>query len=368
MRIIKKTINFTNKGKVPIDTSDQPVYAISKKVQICYPLEFGPEKYICALGALHMGHTGLLVYSDFMKGSGLEIVLHLKLLTDGTSATVDVNDIKYSRYCLQVSVVVIYTSLKKGHVENGNPLSVLDWADEAAKHSQMYFYWKMILNVEVLLLIYMRSIWEGNFELYFASLYRILPWFFALDQYNYACCVTIYWFDMELLKHRCPNEYKEFAAGNFSFSKTNKQFFRMALDQLHEQTNKYIKSVSSATALINWQDDSALVRWELCGPELCRMIEEFDGVEFSTTREKKQKHHEDSPTFTNDFIKATTTLLKNLPNNPFLLNDLTVINNTDMVFEDNIYWSLAQLLKAGEKQASFIDWRLTDNVKAANKH
>ena len=158
MRIIKKTINFTNKGKVPIDTSDQPVYAISKKVQICYPLEFGPEKYICALGALHMGYTGLLIYSDFMKGSGLEIVLHLKLLTDGTSATVDVNDIKHSRYCLQVSVVVYYTSLKKGHVENGNPLSVLDWADEAAKHSQIYFYWKMILNVEVLLLIYMRSI------------------------------------------------------------------------------------------------------------------------------------------------------------------------------------------------------------------
>ena len=43
MRTIKKTINFTNKGQVPIDTSDQPVYAISKEVQICYPLEFGPE-------------------------------------------------------------------------------------------------------------------------------------------------------------------------------------------------------------------------------------------------------------------------------------------------------------------------------------
>ena len=158
MRIIKKTINFTNKGQVPIETSDQPVYAISKEVQLCYPSEFGPEKYICALGALHMGHTGLLVYSDFMKESGLEIVLHLKLLTDGTSAAVDVNDIKDSRYCLQVSVVVIYTSLKKAHVENGNPLSVLDWIDEAAEHSQMCFYWKIILNFEVLLLIYMRSI------------------------------------------------------------------------------------------------------------------------------------------------------------------------------------------------------------------
>ena len=67
------------------------------------------------------------------------------------------------------------------------------------------------------------------------------------------------------------------------------------------------------------------------------------------------------------FIKDTTTLANNFPNNPFLLNDLTMIKNTDMVFEDNIYWNLAQLLIIGEKKASIIPWRSTDNVKAANK-
>ena len=61
MGIIKMTINFTSKGQVPIDASDQPVYSISKEVQIGYPSEFGPEKYICAVGDLHMKHTGLLV-------------------------------------------------------------------------------------------------------------------------------------------------------------------------------------------------------------------------------------------------------------------------------------------------------------------
>ena len=96
----------------------------------------------------------------------------------------------------------------------------------------------------------------------------MFPWFFTLNRYNYAHCATIYWFDMELLEHRCPNKYKGFAAGNFSFLKTNKQFSRMALDQLHEQNNKYIKSVNGATILMNRQDDWVLVRWELCGPEL----------------------------------------------------------------------------------------------------
>ena len=88
----------------------------------------------------------------------------------------------------------------------------------------------------------------------------MLPWFFALDRYNYARCATICWFDMELLKHRCPNEYKEFAAGNFLLLKTNKQFSRMALDQPNKQNNRYIKSVNGATSLINRQNDSALFR------------------------------------------------------------------------------------------------------------
>ena len=55
---------------------------------------------------------------------------------------------------------------------------------------------------------------------------------------------------MELLKHRYPNEYKKFAAGNFSLLKTNKEFSRMALDQLHEQNKKCIKSVSGANPII----------------------------------------------------------------------------------------------------------------------
>ena len=195
----------------------------------------------------------------------------------------------------------------------------------------------------------------------------MLPWFFALDRYNYARSATIYWFDMELLRHRCPNKYKEFAAGNFLLLKTNKQFSHMTLDQLHKQNKKSIKSVNGATSLINRQDNSAMVRWKLCRAEPCWITEEFEEVESSTAHEKKQKHHEDSPTFMKDFIKDTTTLANNFPNNPFLLNDFTMIKNTDMVFEDNIYCNLAQLLKIGEKKASIIPWRSTDNVKAANK-
>ena len=128
----------------------------------------------------------------------------------------------------------------------------------------------------------------------------------------------------------------------------------MALDQLHKQNNKYINSVNGATSLINRQDNSAMVRWELCRPELCQIIEEFEEVESSTAYEKKEENNEDSPI--KDFIKDTTTLANNFPNNPFLLSHITMIKNADMVFEDNIYCNLAQLLKIGKKKLqSFLE-------------
>ena len=49
----------------------------------------------------------------------------------------DVNDIKRSRYGLQVSVNVISTLMRKAHVECGSAVSVLDRLDETAKHSKM---------------------------------------------------------------------------------------------------------------------------------------------------------------------------------------------------------------------------------------
>ena len=261
MSIVQKAIKFLNSNQVPIDVSDQPVYALSKEVQIRYPETFGDERYITLLGDLHTEHTVLQMHGKLIKGSGLDSVLfHSDLSTQGTSAIVDVNDIKRARYCMQVSLTSIYGLLNKAYEESGSELQIFDWLEERAKSSEMCFYWKMILDYEILTLRFVRSIRQGDLPLYLATLYRILPWSFALDRYNYARWATIHWFSFVLLKERFPSEYREFAEGKFSFKKTNRQFSRIALDQLHEQNNKYIKSVSGATALINGDDDSALIR------------------------------------------------------------------------------------------------------------
>ena len=114
-------------------------------------------------------------------------------------------------------------------------------------------------------------------------------------------------------------------AGNFSFLKRQTAFSRMSLDQVQEQNNKYVKYVSVATSLVNRQDESALVRWELC-----RLLHEFE-KEYNSSESKLAKHNEDNKTFQNDFYNDVLKVFKGFPKNPFQLQDLTVVNNTDIL-------------------------------------
>ena len=111
--------------------------------------------------------------------------------------------------------------------------------------------------------------------------------------------------------------FNELANGNFSFRKTKTSFSRMALDQLHEQNNKYIKGVSGGTTLVNRQDDTALIRWELCGPELSRFLMEFEEGNENEKRESIHKHHEDNFIFQNDFFNDVDKHLNGFICNPF---------------------------------------------------
>ena len=100
--------------------------------------------------------------------------------------------------------------------------------------------------------------------------------------------------------------------------------------------------LSGATSLVNRQDESALVRWELCGPELCRLLHEFE-KKYNSNEGKLAKHNADNKTFQNDFYNDVLKVFKGFPNNPFELQDLTVVNNTDIIFDEDIYYNLSKL-------------------------
>ena len=84
------------------------------------------------------------------------------------------------------------------------------------------------------MLLFIRSIREGNFQLYMELLTAIVPWMFALDHTHYCRWLSVHIQDMVSLNEKNLAIFTESCAGNFSVNKTGNKFSAMALDQCHE--------------------------------------------------------------------------------------------------------------------------------------
>ena len=78
----------------------------------------------------------------------------------------------------------------------------------------------------------------------------------------------MHWFDLYTNETKFPDVYNFLWKGNFKFQKSHWEFFRMGLNQIHEQDNKLIKGCGGASDLLNKVEDRAPIRWETCVPKL----------------------------------------------------------------------------------------------------
>ena len=68
-----------NPGQTLVDISDQPVYALTKELQLCFPKTF--SNYFPLFGQLHNEQCLLVIHGQMIKGSGiLEILTENKFL------------------------------------------------------------------------------------------------------------------------------------------------------------------------------------------------------------------------------------------------------------------------------------------------
>jgi len=79
--------------------------------------------------------------------------------------------------------------------------------------------------------------------------------------------------DMSELNTKHPYVARKFSEGLFTVQKTERVFSSIPIDQTHEQNNVCIKGDSGAVGLTD--NPSALLCWMVAGPEVARLIEEF---------------------------------------------------------------------------------------------
>ncbi len=96
---------------------------------------------------------------------------------------------------------------------------------------------------------------------------------------------------MVALRDIHPTAFSEFVNGKFVAKKTTRQFSAIPIDQAHEQNNALVKDDGGAVGLT--ENPAAVYRWMVSGPEMARLIQEF---EISTDKKKTTdlRHHKDT--------------------------------------------------------------------------
>ena len=210
------------------------------------------------------------------------------------------------------------------------------------------------------MLLYVRSIREGNFQLYLESLTKIVPWMFALDHTHYFRWLPVHIRDMNLLSEKHPAIFAEFCAGKFVVHKTSNKFSAMAIDQCHEQNNANIKD-SAGGAIGLMTNPGALRCWMVAGPEVARMVTEFESLQ-AHTHVDDHKHHEQYPGVQVAFLEEVKCLVDVIEEmgNPFMeqSEDLLALDTRD-ILHTSVGDAVRKAEALGKEQyQKFVDERL----------
>jgi hypothetical protein len=169
---------------------------------------------------------------------------------------------------------------------------------------------------------------------------------------------------MVTLNNTHPDTYGEFLKGNFVVKKTTHSFSSIAIDQAHEQNNASVKGDGGAVGLT--ENPAALRRWMVSGPEMARLIGEFE-ASLEKTRQPDFRHHEQTKhvqmTFAQDVRSLTSTIEE--MGNPFSENssDLLVLDNRDLA-DQAVIDTLRKIEKLGQEQYdTYVTERLVNQAK-----
>ena len=171
---------------------------------------------------------------------------------------------------------------------------------------------------------------------------------------------------MRSLDQMVPHVASEIKKGLFTMNKSLKRFSSISIDQAHEQNNAMVKGEGGAVGLT--ENPNALRRWMLSGPEMARLVNEFEaGMVPDTGTEENSKHHEEHRSFQVSFFKDVKSLaaaVEDLGNN-FLeeTGDLFTLD-TKVIAEESAVSRMRHIESLVKEQCeTFISERLVQKKK-----
>ena len=130
--------------------------------------------------------------------------------------------------------------------------------------------------------------------------------------------------DLRSLSSTNSTIYAAFLEINFVVTKTLQNFSSIPIDHAHEQNKKLEKEDGSATGLR--ENTAGLIRWMVCGPEIGRIVNEFEkNMPSCRWSNAIYLHHKQTKSFQDKFLQHVVSLVSMMEGleNSFLENDET---------------------------------------------
>lgn len=250
-------------------------------------------------------------------------------------------------------------------IEEKDILKLLDAFDEETGMNNPTF--KMIRKYMKLvewLLLFIRSVRSGNWELHLACVEYFIKYFFALDLFNYSRMLSLYIAEMKEVKRTNPAVWEQFQKGNWVVRKTQASFCALGADEALEQENRTLK-VSGGIVGIT-QHPKALARYFLTSAELLKTAHRTMDMISSTNSPSNFRHHLNSPTKTETQNAAISKIYNEIARlgDPFTLEGPDLVNIvTKEVFSPDIARDVDRVESLGTKlYESFKNERLIDGT------
>ena len=373
--VTRQVIGHLNPYQTPVLTFDQPLYALAKQIQWKWPQNYGEDQFLAMLGGLHIEMAYQKTIGDWLQGSGwVSAIEQAGIASSGTAESfLKASHLSRTRRMHQVSAAALHLAKRHAYeeyhdaisAENEDPLSFEEWQNDKEANIPQFKYWNTVLEMQLLLNILVRSLRISDYQMYIDSLVEIASWFFAMNHTNYARWLPVHIRDLKQLGAQHPAVEDAFKAGKFTVKKTQRRFSAIPIDQAHEQNNKIIKGDGGAVGLT--ENPSALRRWMVAGPEVARVILEYEELLHGRDSVSSYLHHDETAGVNKAFQKDVASFFNTIKElgNPFEeeSKDLIALDTKRITDQE----SVANLYKAKgigtEQLDTFIKDRLVNRSK-----
>ncbi|KAL8616011.1 hypothetical protein ACOMHN_014973 [Nucella lapillus] len=180
-------------------------------------------------GGLHIEMAALRTLGDWLQGNGwVQALVQAEIATAGTADSfLRASHVLRTSRSHQVTAAALYILQHRaykhyclGETRDAEDLPEFeDWCCQRGEDIPQFHYWATVLELELLVQAYVRSLRQGSLMMYLDALTELVHWFHALDHTHYARWIPVHLKDMAELTTKHPDVSRKFREGHFTFRK-----------------------------------------------------------------------------------------------------------------------------------------------------